>query len=766
MKQLYMFLLCMAYCVCTAGEPVMKKVSLTGRVTDGTDGSPLVGVTIFIPSLSEGTTTNQDGYYHLDDLPEKMLTLQVSYIGHQTLIKEIDLRQVRTMNFVMKESNASLNEVVVTALTGQSLMKDSPTPVSVVTTRQLETTSSSNIIDAIAHQPGISQITTGSGISKPVIRGLGYNRIVTINDGIRQEGQQWGDEHGIEIDAQSINNVEILKGPASLMYGSDAMAGVVIFHGDPVLAKGSLRASASTEYQTNNGLFDYSLDFAGNQGGIVWNMRWSQKWAGEYHNRYDGDVPGSQFREQGLHGMVGVNRSWGYSHLTFSWYHLRPDMIEGERDATTGDLVKGDLIPFQQIHHDKMVWDNSFNLGEGVIKALVGYQQNHRQEYEDSPKEPGLDFKLHTLNYDLHYALQHANGWKVSSGIGGMYQKSDNFGDEYLIPAYVLFDVGAFATVGKKWGNWNLSGGIRYDHRHLHSFALWNGNDQEKEYRFEPFSRSFSALTGSIGAVYDITPDMHFRLNVARGFRAPNLSELACNGVHEGTVEYLIGNKNLHPEHSWQVDVGWDYSSALFSAQLALYTNYIDHYIFSSRLGTVVTEGYPTYQFTQGDARLTGGEASLDIHPVEALHFQNSFSYVYARQLHQPSEAKYLPMTPAPRWNSELQYDFIRDGKVLNNLYARLGLECNFRQNHYYRVDNTETATPSYTLVSLSAGTDILAHGRKVCSVYLIGDNLTNKAYQSHLSRLKYLDTNAVTGRQGVFNMGRNVCIKLVVPIL
>ena len=123
-------------------------------------------------------------------------------------------------------------------------------------------------------------------------------------------------------------------------------------------------------------------------------------------------------------------------------------------------------------------------------------------------------------------------------------------------------------------------------------------------------------------------------------------------------------------------------------------------------------------------------------------------------------------MTPAPRWNSELQYDFIRDGKVLNNLYVRLGLECNFRQNHYYRVDHTETATPSYTLLNLSAGTDLLVHGRKVCSLYLIGDNLTNKAYQSHLSRLKYLDTNPVTGRQGVFNMGRNVCVKLVVPIL
>ena len=158
-----------------------------------------------------------------------------------------------------------LNEVTVTGLTGESRMKETPAPVTVVSTRELQSTASTNIIDAIAKQPGVSQITTGGGISKPVIRGLGYNRVAVVNDGIRQEGQQWGDEHGVELDGQSIGSVEILKGPASLMYGSDAMAGVLIFHPQHVIPQGTMRATMGTGFQTNSGLFDYTVNFAGNK---------------------------------------------------------------------------------------------------------------------------------------------------------------------------------------------------------------------------------------------------------------------------------------------------------------------------------------------------------------------------------------------------------------------------------------------------------------------------------------------------------------------
>lgn len=754
MNRISVVLLLMLVCIGVMAEPLKGGGSLSGKVTDKRSGEALVGVAIFFPGLQTGTVTDVDGKYSIDNLPRRSVEVQVSYIGHKTIVTTIDVDSISRKDFALEESDAQINEVVVTGLTGKSLAKDSPTPISVVSSAMLRSTASSNIIDALSLQPGVSQITTGGGISKPVIRGLGFNRVVVVNDGIRQEGNQWGGEHGVEIDPQSISSAEILKGPASLMYGSDAMAGVIIFHDEVLPPLGKVQANVSSEYQSNNGLFDYSVNLKGNSNVIVWSGRWSDKMAHAYKNKYDQYVLGSQFRERAAEGLVGVNCKWGYSHLTLSYYHLTPGIVEGDRGYSHS---YGKSLPFQQVHHYKAVSDNTFFIGNGTLKAIVAYQQNRRQEFEESPSTPGLDFMLHTVNYDVRYKLPIADQLKIAVGGGGMWQRSLNKGDEYLIPAYQLFDIGGFGTITYNTGKFTLSGGMRVDNRHLHSFAL--------DDLFEKFSRNFTGVTGSVGAVYAVNDKMNVRLNVARGFRAPNLSELASNGVHEGTVEYEIGNTGLHPEYSWQADLGWDFTSPVVSAQLSLFANFIDNYIFTQKLEGVKTEGYDTYKYTQGDARLLGGEASVDIHPIERLHFANTFSYVNSVQLHQPHDAKYLPFTPAPRWTSDLRYDIVRDGKTVDNTYVSLQMECNLRQNHYYAVNGTETATPSYSLFNVSAGTDFRVHGHKVASLLLSCNNLFDKAYQSHLSRLKYLDVNPLNGRRGIYNMGRNFTVKLLVPI-
>ena len=664
-----------------------------------------------------------------------------------------------------------LNELTVTGVTGDTKLKNSTAPISIVSGKELRQTTSTNIIDAIARQPGVSQITTGSGISKPIIRGLGYNRIIVMNEGVRQEGQQWGDEHGIEIDPQNVNSVEILKGPASLMYGSDAMAGVLILHGSPIQPEGDMKASISTEYQTNNGLFDYSLNFAGNQNGFVWDTRFSDKYAHAYKNKYDDYVPGSQFSERAGRLMLGVNKSWGYSHLTWTAFHQTPSIVEGERDEVTGELVKSETValksykkalPFQQIKHYKAVWDNSLNLSNGWLKAVVGYQQNRRQEFEDDADEYELYFKLHTLTYDLRYLSQEFNGWKMAGGINGMWQQSLNFGEEMLIPEYKLFDVGAYATVSKSLNDFTLNGGLRFDNRHLDFVSSRPATEETLATR--NVIKDFSGITGSVGAVWNASEHLNLRLNLARGFRAPNMSELGSDGVHEGTLRYEIGNPDLKPEFSWQADLGLDFTSQYVSAQAALFANRIENYIFAQRIDDVMEEGFSTYKYTQGDARLLGFEAGVDFHPIHSVHFQNTFSFVDAQQLHADGDAKYLPMTPAPRWISELKYEISHHGhKTLNNAYVALGVECNLAQNHYYKVDDTETRTPGYTLLSLSAGTDLNIHKKKVAEIYMTVDNLLNTAYQNHLSRLKYCDMNNATGRQGVYNMGRNIVFKVII---
>jgi len=682
-----------------------------------------------------------------------------------------------------------LNELTVTGVTGDTKLKHATAPVSIVSPQVLRATASTNIIDAIAHQPGVSQLTTGGSISKPIIRGLGYNRVIVMSEGVRQEGQQWGDEHGIEVDGNSVNSIEILKGPASLMYGSDAMAGVVILHQQPTLAEGEMKANVSSEYQTNNGLFHYSLQVAGNQQGFVWDARYSDKMAHAYKNKYDGYVPGSQFRERAGRLMLGVNKAWGHSRLTWSAYHLTPSIIEGERDVVTGDLVclsvsptsYSKSLPFQQVKHYKLVWDNSLNLSSGYLKAIIGYQQNRRQEFEESADDYELYFKLHTLTYDLRYITNEFNGWKLSTGIGGMYQKSGNEGEEYLIPDYRLFDFGLYATATKTIGErWTLNGGVRYDHRRLHGYELMEDGEQ----RFTDFSRHFNGLTGSIGAVFNVSDNLNVKLNVARGFRTPNMSELASNGVHEGSIRYEQGNQQLKAEYSLQADLGVDFTSRYFSAQLALFANRIDNYIFTHRVAEEIEEGYLTYVYTQGDARLLGFEAGVDFHPVHSVHFSNTFSYVDARLTSHhsslTSENKYLPFTPAPKWSSELKWELSHHShptvahhhttdaahrSLLNNLYVAAALDCYLKQSHVYSADDTETETPGYALLSLSAGTDIQLHGKKIAELYVTADNLLDKAYQNHLNRLKYADLNTVTGRRGVYNMGRNITFKVVVPI-
>ena len=658
---------------------------------------------------------------------------------------------------------------MVTGAVGDMKMKESPLPITMLHAKELRQLSSTNFIDALAKQPGMAQITTGSGISKPVIRGLGYNRIVVVNDGIRQEGQQWGDEHGIEIDGNEVGSVEILKGPASLMYGSDAMGGVLVFKGMPTPPEGTVKGGVNAEYQTNNGLIGASFNIAGNQKGFTWDARYSEKHAHAYKNRFDGYVPNSQFGERAFSLKTGLMGSWGFSNLKFGYYNINPSIVEGERDTVTGELLSenGDLLtyrhglPYQRVCHFKAVSESFINLSSGYLKVIAGYQQNRRQEFEESPDEYGLYLQLHTLNYDVRYVSEEKSGWKFSTGVNGMGQKSLNLGDEFLIPDYTLFDAGVYATASKSLARWNLSGGLRFDYRYLNAKGL----EEDGVMRFEDFTRHFCGVTGSIGATCEVTEHLDVKLNLARGFRTPNISELSSNGVHEGSLRYEIGNHNFKSEYSLQADLGLNYATRYFELHGAVFANHISNYIYLHRIDSIIEPDLMTFAYAQGEAMLFGFEGSLDFHPLHSLHFGAAFSYVNAQLLHQPVEMKYLPMTPAPRLSADVKYELTHDGQVFNNAYVAVQADWYLKQDHYFAAYDTETMTPSYLLLGVSVGTDVLINGRKVAELHLIVDNLTDVCYQNHLSRLKYADVNVVTGRRGVFNMGRNFVFKLTVPI-
>ncbi|MBR3856673.1 MAG: TonB-dependent receptor [Bacteroidaceae bacterium] len=659
----------------------------------------------------------------------------------------------------MKE--AILSEVTVQGIAGVRRLKDAASPFMVVSPKQLHNTIGTNLVDAVGHLPGLSQISTGAGISKPVIRGLGYNRVVVVDQGIRQEGQQWGDEHGLEVDEEGVHSVEVLKGPASLMYGSDAIAGVMILHPEHPLGEGTMQVKVGSQYQTNNGLYDYRVGFAGNTKGFVWNWHFLDKAAHCYKNKVDGYVPGSFFKERDIQGMLGINRGWGHSWLRFSRVSFTPGITEGELVGTDFDGKSyGIVSPFQKVLHYKAISDNAWYFGDGTLKAIIGYQQNYRREFEEE-ETPELAMRLHTVNYDIKYLHSLPHDWKIATGVGGMWQRNINQGEEYLIPDHHLFDIGVFATAEWQYRKWHFSGGARFDNRHLKTTSL----TEEGVLRFEALSKNFTGITGSLGVVWNVTDRINLRLNAARGFRAPTVSELSSNGVHEGSIQYELGNAELKAEKSTQLDLGFDYTSHYVSLQASLFTNWINDYIFLARL-PYETDGYRTYQYREGDARLMGGEVSVDVHPINPLHFENAFSYVRGIQLDQPDEAKNLPMMPAPKWTSDIRYEFPNFAKNhCRRTFLAFGMEYNFRQNKFYAVDNTETATPSYALFNLSAGMDLHIFGHNCIELTFSCQNLFDKAYQPHLSRLKYVDTGSLTGRQGISAMGRNFCFKVSVPI-
>lgn len=783
------------------------KTTLSGKIIDKETKETLIGVNVYIPDLKTGTVTDINGNYKIENLPSSKILVQVSFIGYKTIIETIDLSTTTTKDFAMESSVKEINEVVVTGISAGTEKNRTATPITVVPKTVLLQNSSTNIIDAVASQPGVSQVTTGVGISKPVIRGLGYNRVLVINDGIRQEGQQWGDEHGIEIDEYAVDKVEILKGPASLAYGSDAMAGVINMISAPTLSEGTIKGNILGNYQTNNGLIGYSGNVAGNVKGLIWDVRYSNKMAHAYQNKYDGYVFNSGFKENNLGGIIGVNKSWGYSHLHFGIYNLTPGIVEGERDSATGKFIKpvaindstaddeiatdkdfksySPFIPYQKIHHYKAVLNNNFIIGNGTLKATFGWQQNQRQEYPDvlQPNQYGLYFFLNTINYDVRYLFPEKNNWSISLGINGMEQTNQNKGIEFLIPEYSLFDIGGFIYAKKNFGKLELSGGIRYDVRNIHSKELMldikgeptTSNDSTNELLFEKFSRNFSSVSESIGGSYSVTNNFILKLNLSRGFRAPNMTELAANGVHEGTFQFIKGKENLEPETSFQIDAGLVANSHHVTFEMNLFSNTINNFIYLHKLSSISggdslseAEGeyFQTFSYSQGKANLFGGEMVLDIHPhpLDWLHFENSFSYVEAIQLNATDSTKYLPFTPAPKFSSDLKADIKKIGKVLGNSYVKIGMDYFFTQDKFYSAFSTETETPGYALLNVGLGTDFVSKGKTFCSFYFSVNNLTDVAYQSHLNRLKNAAENNVTGRTGVYNMGRNISLKIVVP--
>lgn len=790
-----------------ATQSNLAQNTISGYVKDAQTNEPLQGVSIYLSDLKTGTITNQNGNYRLENIKSGSYLFEISYTGYKKLVERIAVNKDTTVNFSLTEAVSELNDVVVTAVSRSTELKLSPIIIKPVDVSGLYENSSANLIDALKNVPGVNQITTGVGVSKPVIRGLGYNRVISLYNGIRQEGQQWGDEHGIEIDEYSVDRIEIVKGPGSLMYGSDGIAGVLNFITPKAPPAGQIKTHMLSNYQSNNNMVGYSLANAGNKKGIQWLGRYSSKMAGNYRNRYDGKVYNSGFREYNGSLFLGMTKKWGYTHLNLSSFNTTLNMAEGERDSlgrfvfetpdgngsanevwATGKDLNGYAIgfPHQQINHLRLQSNTYYLLAKGTITLDLGYQQNKRREFGDvlSPDEPDLFFDLRTLNYNLRYNFAELKGWETSAGLSGMQQNNANKGIEFLIPAYTLFDIGSFVLTQKKINKLNLAGGLRFDNRNIRTKKLVldslenpvQTEDSTTTLKFDAFNSNYNGISGSLGLSYQINKKSTLKFNLSRGFRAPNIAEISSNGKHEGTLRFEYGNPDLKSEISHQIDLAYFYNSDHLSFEVTPYTNFISNFIFSEKLKNALggdsipdpQEPTPAYRFAQGNATLTGGEIYVDLHPhpLDWLHIENTFSYVQARQNKQPDSTRYLPFIPAPRYRGEIRAQFKKAGNCVTNFYIKFGVDYFWQQNKFFSAYGTETATPAYTLLSAGMGAQVKVGKRSdFVSIYLAAENLADAAYQSHLSRLKYAPQNPLTGRNGVYNMGRNISMKLIFKI-
>ncbi len=777
------------------------QLKIVGQLTEANSQVPLAGVSVYLADMKLGMVTDFEGRFQFSQLRSGAYILEAGGMGYESKIVRILLNRDTIINLTLIPAVKELGELIVTGVGRSTDGKYNPVAIKAIDASALNQNGATNLIDGLKQIPGVDQITSGTAISKPVIRGLGYNRVITLNNGLRQEGQQWGDEHGIEMDEYGVGRVEIIKGPGSLMYGSDGIAGVLNFIAPKMPVSGSNRTQVVSNFQSNNRMIGSSIDHAENKKGIVWQTRITNKLCGNYQNKLDGKVFNSGFKELDGNVMLGVNRNWGHSYFTLSGFSQVVNLPEGERDSSGKFVftnVNGNIqtanssdykgyrtgIPHQDIQHVSLASNHYWMLKHGSFNADVGYSVNNRKEFGNPmiPNDIDLFFSLRTAQYLFRYNLGQVKGWELTLGSGGMQQQNFNKGLVFLIPQYNLLDAGIFAYTSKTKGRWSIAGGLRFDHRFIATQSLYldslgmpttSANAQSK-LKFGSISKSYLGFSGSFGVALEVNENATLKCNISRGYRSPNIAELSSNGRHEGTFRYELGNPDLQPEISHQLDVAYLLNSEHVSLEISPFINHIDHFIFSAKLpqnaaldSTIGTsENVAFFHFVSGKATLLGGEIYTDVHPHpwDWLHIENSFSMVQGMLHNQTDSTRYLPFIPAPKYRGELKAQWKTRRSNIFNGYVKISVDHFFEQSRIFNAYGTETITPAYSL--LGAGANIKGLGRSdFLSIYVSGENLTNVVYQSHLSRLKYAPVNMATGQMGIFNMGRNISVKMIMTL-
>nr|WP_315198131.1 TonB-dependent receptor [uncultured Flavobacterium sp.] len=711
--------------------------SISGKVTDSKN-NPLTGVTVYTAESHKSAKTDENGVYTLTELPNGEENFVFSYVGFATQNKKIvKIQNTQTVDIVMEEMAFQMDEVIVSTpfskLQSQNVMK-----VDRESIKSMQEKGSATLIEGLATIPGVSQVSTGTSIGKPVIRGLSGNRVLVYSQGVRLENQQFGDEHGLGLNDAGVENVEVIKGPASLLYGSDALGGVLFFNPEKFALANTFQGDFGQRFFSNTLGSNTTLGLKASTDNWKYLIRGAYNTQSDYKIP-DGDrVTNTRFQEMDFKAAIGYSNAKFSSVLRYNYNNL--DLGIPEEGITDQTTTKKTAFPKQGVYNNLLSLNNTLFFKNSKLDVNLGYIRNDRNEFEDSDVAV-LHMILNTFDYNIKYYLPAIGKVETIFGVQGMSQDNKNLGEEYLIPNATTNDFGVFATGIYGWGSNSLQAGIRFDNRHLVSEE--HGIVDEEGY-FEALDKKYDSFNASLGYKTNFTTDLTFRLNAATGFRAPNLAELSSNGVHEGTFRYELGNPNLKTEQNVQTDLDLEYKSTHFEFSVSAFYNHINDYIYAEPSGAEI-DGFKVYDYIQNNANLYGGEIALHIHPhpLDWLHIESSFETVTGKL----QDRGYLPQIPANNWNNTIKTDFVI-GKWLEESFATLNVSTTFSQNN---VSGFDIPSDDYTLLNVGFGGKV-KFGKTAFDVNLNGNNLLNKTYIPHLSRLATAGIPNI-GINGVFGI-------------
>ncbi len=786
MRCFLLFLFLSIFNQCVIGQ-------INGIVTDDHEHRhTLPGATIALFPGSLQTTTDDDGRFSFSNLNPGTYELHTSYLGYvtDTTIVTLASGSSKNIKIILSLDNQLLKPVVITeehAKQEETLQTDH------INEDFLQENLQGTFAQTIEKLPGISAINVGVGIGKPVIRGLSANRIIVNHQGIKQESQQWGSDHGLEIDQFDVERVEIIKGPGSLQYGSDGLGGVINIMPDKLLPENSYAGSILGLYKTNNNHWGGSAKLGVNVKNYFLTARYSQQDFADYrvptntftYNGFDLPIVNERLKntagnESNISITAGANKDWGITRLLYSHYSLDAGLFSGavgipRSYALTDDGNYRDLdVPQQKVDHFRISLNQILYFGSDHLTIDFGLQRNLRQELTqpefhsiplsqlDDPNDKlAIELLLETISIAAHYEHHFRHDWKNIFGINAQWQRNQRSGFEYLLPDFQTFRGGIYAITNKDiTENWLVNGGLRLDigqnETEYYRQYIWDSNENIID-SLESVATDnlFFNWSASIGTNISFSEgEWVLKANFGKSFRVPYPAETVSNGIHHGTFRHEVGTPDLKSEHGYQLDVGAYWTKEKFKGSLAYYFNYFDNYIY---LGPTfpaqfsqLPEAGQIFQYRQDDAIYTGFELAWEWNPLSILELSQTVDFV---QSYNPKTSLALPFTPQPAIRTDIHLSPFQN-KWIEESYIKLSHQYHFAASGRLRIDRSEEPTPAYQLWSLGIGTNIVIGGQEV-NIGCQMQNLFDNKYFAHLSRYRIIN---------VPEQGRNFVLTMKVP--